>query len=241
MVTPLQQWYSGTFGQTPPTYASIAANTAVNVPTNTGSITDPALMAAINALTNRTATPATTARPVTPTTVAPAAPTTGLLNSPILNDTAYRETAQTVAATGTPAQKAEWYNSMIGSGYDDATVKALVDSAVGPQTSTDWAYLQQLAASQTAQPEVYQPSVVQPTVAPPVSVPTNLPLINDAVYRDTAKMVASTGTPAQKAEWYNSMIGSGYSDAAVKALVDSAVGQQSSSDWAYLQQLAASR
>jgi predicted Ser/Thr protein kinase len=134
-----------------------------------------------------------------------------------------------VAATGTPAQKAEWYNSMLSSGYNDASVKALVDSAVGQQTASDWAYLQQLAQSQTAQPVASSPA------------PSNMPLVNDASYRDTAKMVASTGTPAQKAEWYNSMIGSGYSDAAVKALVDSAVGQQSSSDWAYLQQLAASR
>jgi hypothetical protein len=262
VVTPLQQWYSGAFGQTPPTYASIAANTAVNVPNNTGSITDPALVAAINALTNRTATTATTgttARPVTPTAVTPVTPVTttappsGLLNSALLNDSVYRDTAQAVAATGTPAQKAEWYNSMLSSGYDDASVKALVDSAVGQQTASDWAYLQQLAASQTAQPEVYQPPVyqpevyqppavsVQPPINPPLPVSSNLSLFNDAVYRDTAQTVASTGTPAQKAEWYNSMIGSGYSDAAVKALVDSAVGPQSSSDWAYLQQLAASR
>ena len=230
VVAPLQQWYSGTFGQTPPTYASIAANTAVNTPRSTGSITDPALVAAINALTNRTATtPATTARPVTPNTVTSTAPPAGLLNSALLNDAVYRDTAQTVAATGTPAQKAEWYNSMLSSGYNDASVKALVDSAVGQQTASDWAYLQQLAQSQTAQPVASSPA------------PSNMPLVNDASYRDTAKMVASTGTPAQKAEWYNSMIGSGYSDAAVKALVDSAVGQQSSSDWAYLQQLAASR
>lgn len=177
VVSPLQQWYSGTFGQTPPTSSSIAANTAVNVPNNrvpttvptastaisppnnTGYMTGPELIAAVSAFANRTpttvtpttvtpttVTPASPAAAVTPTTVTPAAPT-GLLNSPLLNDAAYRETAQMVASTGTPIQKAEWYNSMLGSGYSDAAVKALVDSAVGPQSSSDWAYLQQLAAS----------------------------------------------------------------------------------------------
>jgi hypothetical protein len=150
-----------------------------------------------------------------------------MLNSLALRDASYGATTQAVASAGTTDQKADLYNRMLSAGYTDETARALVERTVGPQTNADWAYLQQLAQPQ-AQPQ---------PVAPPVS----LPPISDSSYANQIESISFTGTPAEKADLYNSMIRSGYSDAAVKALVDSSVGTQSSSDWAYLQQLAASR
>lgn len=200
VVSPLYDWYSGSFGQTPPTSTTTNTTAGANTAVNTGM--------------------QSTAKPT-------------LLNSPALRDTSYSSATQAVAPAGTPAQKADLYNQMLNAGYTDAAARALVERSIGAQTNTDWAYLQQLAQPQTqAQPQP-QPQTF--------TDPVNRSLVNDPQYRDIAQYVATTGTPAQKAEWYNSMIGSGYSDAAVKALVDSAAGTQSSSDWAYLQQLAASR
>lgn len=53
---------------------------------------------------------------------------------------------QNVSASKDPLVKAQEYNSLLTSGMTDAQIRSLVEAAVGPQTDTDWKYLQQLAS-----------------------------------------------------------------------------------------------
>lgn len=54
----------------------------------------------------------------------------------------------------------------------------------------------------------------------------------------TAALAGMDNTIAGKGQFYNQMLGSGLSDAELRALVDSTIGLQSDSDWNYLQQIA---
>lgn len=53
---------------------------------------------------------------------------------------------QNVSTSKDPLVKAQEYNSLLTSGMTDAQIRSLVEAAVGPQTDTDWKYLQQLAS-----------------------------------------------------------------------------------------------
>lgn len=53
---------------------------------------------------------------------------------------------QNVSTSKDPLVKAQEYNTLLSSGMTDAQVRSLVEAAVGPQTDTDWKYLQQLAS-----------------------------------------------------------------------------------------------
>jgi hypothetical protein len=48
-------------------------------------------------------------------------------------------------AAMSPQQKADLYNSYLGS-YSDADIRAAIEAQVGPQPDEDWAYLRRLAA-----------------------------------------------------------------------------------------------
>ena len=54
----------------------------------------------------------------------------------------------------------------------------------------------------------------------------------------SAALAGLGSTPASKGEFYNEMLGSGMSDAELRALVDATMGTQSDTDWQYLQQIA---
>ena len=126
--------------------------------------------------------------------------------------------------SGTPEQKAAFYNSLLGLGYTDAQIRALA----GSQPDTDWAYLQKLAADLTASPPPPRPPLPPPPPVRPPAPPPPPPSLRIPVEVYSA-------TPEQKAAYYNMLVGQGYTDAQIRA----AAGVQTDTDWAYLQKLAA--
>lgn len=107
----------------------------------------------------------------------------------------------------TPAEKAAEYNNQIALGKTDAQIRA----AAGPQTNANWTALQGLAT--------------QAKAAPVVSA--GLPAL-------TLQAGIGDQTPQQKAAYYNTLIGQGYNDAAIRT----AAGPQTDENWAALQGLA---
>jgi len=115
------------------------------------------------------------------------------------------------AFTGaTPEQKADAYNSLIKQGLTDAQIRSSITTDAGPQTDTDWNYLQQLAA--TTNPAF---TIAQPTL--------------------TALQASS---PTEKATAYNTLIGQGFNDAQIRGTINNLMGTQTDTDWAALQQYA---
>lgn len=110
----------------------------------------------------------------------------------------------------TPEQKADAYNSLIKQGLTDAQIRSSITTDAGPQTDTDWNYLQQLAA--TTNPAF---TIAQPTL-------------------DALKSAA----PTEKATAYNTLIGQGFNDAQIRGTINNLMGTQTDTDWAALQQYA---
>jgi hypothetical protein len=105
-------------------------------------------------------------------------------------------------ASRTANQKAQYYNSLRDKGMTDADIRFQVQKTMGPQTNSDWSYLQNLSSANR-----------------------NLPF--------NPNMTAN-----QKAGLYNSMIGAGYSNDAIRGQAEMVYGKQSNEDWNYLQNLA---
>lgn len=158
VVSPLAQWYESKF--TPS--ASVPASPAVQ---QQQSLLTPEIASAL--LRMGTAAPQDTQQQVQQMSIADKARTyTDLLNAG-LTDTQARNVVeaemgvqtptdwnylqqaaevQNVSTSKDPLVKAQEYNSLLSSGMTDAQVRSLVEAAVGPQTDTDWKYLQQLAS-----------------------------------------------------------------------------------------------
>lgn len=226
VVTPLQQWYSGTFQPS----ASIPSS-PVTIPSNIVAQTSPtavqALISAINSLK-----PTITNGTTTASSIDTAAEKANLYNQLIdagLSDSQVKQAieanlgpqtptdwqylqdaakVQEISSSTSPVAKAEVYNELISSGTPDTVVRNIVEAVTGPQTDTDWSYLQEIA------PAVQQAKEI-------IAAPGLL-----------------SGTAQEKANAYNAMLSSGLSDSAIRNLVEQTLGTQSNTDWQYLQQLA---
>lgn len=117
--------------------------------------------------------------------------------------------------TSTPEQKADLYRQLLNTGYTDEQIRI----AAGNQTDADWQALQQLASGKR--------TPAPAPVAAPAPAPSTSLTIPQAVF---------TGTPIDKATYYNSLINQGYSDAQIRA----AAGAQTDADWKALQSIASS-
>ena len=74
-----------------------------------------------------------------------------------------------IPKSGTPQEKAAWHNSQLNTGFSDTQIRNRVTQEVGPQTDSDWAYLQNLANSSG---RARAPKSVTPpanSVTPPVA------------------------------------------------------------------------
>lgn len=115
-------------------------------------------------------------------------------------------------------QKADYYNTLLGQGYTDQQIHASANQQFGNQTNTDWNYLTNLAAGK-----------------PAFSIDT----LGKGLERPLTFDQSIGGQSAdQKAAYYNSLIGQGYSDQQIHNAANTAFGNQSDADWGTLRGLA---
>lgn len=77
-----------------------------------------------------------------PPMLSPGDPNTNLASSMYYFDQAGNQSPQ---GDQSPQQKASYYNSLIGAGYEDSQIRDVADQQFGQQTDDDWSYLTVLA------------------------------------------------------------------------------------------------
>lgn len=122
----------------------------------------------------------------------------------------------------TPQEKAAYYNSLLDAGYDDNTIR----EAIGAPLDQNWAQLRDIAQNLR-------------TGASVGGGGGGTPATQSAVDRLRASFDQSifNKTPAQKAEYYNSLLAAGYDDATIRAAINAPQDQ----NWSQLQRLAGLR
>jgi hypothetical protein len=141
--------------------------------------------------------------------------------------------------TATAQQKADEYNRLIGAGFTDAQIR----NAAGTQTDSDWSALTSLARASGSgvRADTGQQS---PRVRPDTVTDASAFTVGDATSGATTKPVklnidTKTATAAQKAAEYNRLRSEGFTDAQIRAGVDSSLGtKQTDADWTALQGIA---
>ena len=124
-------------------------------------------------------------------------------------------------ASQSDSEKADFYNTLISQGFDDATIRDVVEVTLGEQADSDWQALQSIAESSRniVAPELVTapaapsdtvttpPVVTAPVVTPPVVTPapaTEDTVVEQYVFGDiTLPQGWYQFTPAQKATWFN--------------------------------------
>jgi len=121
----------------------------------------------------------------------------------------------------TPQEKAAYYNSLLDAGYDDATIRA----AINAPEDQNWAQLRDIAQNLRT--------------GGAGGGGGGTPATQSAVDRLRASFDQSifNKTPAQKAEYYNSLLAAGYDDATIRE----AIGAPADQNWSRLQRLAGLR
>lgn len=151
---------------------------------------------------------------------------------------------------GSIASKGQFYNDMLGTGLSDAELRALVDSTMGPQSDTDWKYLQQIAGVQnvanggTVAQKAAQYNSLQSAGLDDGSIRA---LVGNAVGNqsdqdwnwltsvDSVLDLPSNATVKDKATLYNDLQGKGYTDGDIRNITQDALGAQNNTDWSWLQ------
>lgn len=237
VASPLANWYSTTYGGAPVT------GTSNLIPTSqTTTVTNPTTKTVVNTMTPQ------------------------LAASLIQNNKTTADTVQQILNM-TAAQKAGVYNTAINSGLSDADILSKVNSQIGQQTNMDWNILQGLAAAQALQSGNASPAQIEnirnlevidkaltynnllgagltdADVRKLVETQMGSQTDSDWNYLQNAAKVAEVSKstdPLVKAQEYNTLLSQGYTDSQIRNLAESVAGSQTDSDWAYLQQLAAS-
>ena len=163
-------------------------------------------------VTNVTMTPPNTTTGGTTTTPAPAPAPVDVLRASF---------DQTVFSK-TPQEKAAYYNSLLDAGYDDATIR----QAINAPEDQNWAQLRGMAQNlRTGTGAAGGGGGGTPTLAAVDQL------------RSSFDKTIFNKTPAQKAEYYNSLLAQGYDDATIREAINAPLD----ASWSRLQRLAGLR